>query len=122
MFSWNSPLDFKMRRAAPAPRKAWRVGWPTALSIGSAIASDGMLLDMRRWRWEFLVPFPTSFANSPKKTCDHHHRSGKDTPWGVSGFGLGPIPRFHDPPGHLRAVSRALAQFIELSRAMDKQL
>jgi hypothetical protein len=29
---------------------------------------------------------------------------------------------FHDPSGHLRAVSRALAQFIELSRVMDKQL
>ena len=42
MFSWNSRLDLKMRRAAPAPRKAWRVGRPTALSIGSAIASDGM--------------------------------------------------------------------------------
>ncbi len=47
---------------------------------------------------------------------------GKNTPWGVSGFGLGPIPRFTDPSGHLRAVSRALAQFIELSRVMDKQL
>ena len=47
---------------------------------------------------------------------------GKNTPLGVSGFGLGPIPRFTDPSGHLRAVSRALAQFIELSRAMDKQL
>jgi hypothetical protein len=47
---------------------------------------------------------------------------GKNTPWGVSGVGLGPILRFTDPSGHLRAVSRALAQFIELSRAMDKQL
>jgi hypothetical protein len=47
---------------------------------------------------------------------------GKNTPWGVSGFGLGPIPRFTDPSGHLRAVSRALAQFIELSRVMYKQL
>src|SRR5271169_6612604 len=80
MFSWNSRLDLKMRRAAPAPRKAWRVGWPTALSIGSAIASDGMLSDMRRWRWEFLVPFPTSFANSPKRTYDDH-RSGEKHPW-----------------------------------------
>jgi hypothetical protein len=28
--------------------------------------------------------------------------------WGVSGFGLGPIPRFTDPSGHLRAVSGRL--------------
>jgi hypothetical protein len=26
--------------------------------------------DMRRWRWGFPAPFPTSFANSPKRTCD----------------------------------------------------
>jgi hypothetical protein len=43
MCSWNSRLALKTRRGAPAPRKAWRVGLPTALSIRSAIASDGML-------------------------------------------------------------------------------
>jgi hypothetical protein len=31
-----------------------------------------MLLDTARWRWASLVPFPTSFANSPKRTCDRH--------------------------------------------------
>jgi hypothetical protein len=82
MFIWNSRLDLKMRRAAPAPRKAWRVGRPTALSIGSAIASDGVLSDRRRWRWGFPVPFPTSFANSPKRTCDHH-RSPEKHAYGV---------------------------------------
>jgi hypothetical protein len=67
MCSWNSRFDLKMKRAAPAPRKARRVGRPTALSIGSAIASDGMLSDMRRWRWGFPVPFPTSLVSLPKK-------------------------------------------------------
>ena len=71
-------LDLKMRRAASAPRKAWRVGRPTALSIGSAIASDGMLWDMRRWRWGLPVPCPTSFANSPKRTCD---QTGSAATW-----------------------------------------
>jgi hypothetical protein len=31
-----------------------------------------MLSDTARSRSEFLVPFPTSFANSRKRTCDHH--------------------------------------------------
>jgi hypothetical protein len=51
MWSWNSRLDLQMKHAAPAPKKAWHVGRPTMPSIGSAIASDGMLLDTARWCW-----------------------------------------------------------------------
>jgi hypothetical protein len=29
-------LDFKMKRAAPAPKKAWHVGRPTVPSTGSS--------------------------------------------------------------------------------------
>src|SRR5205823_594941 len=47
------PLELEDEARRPAPRKAWRVGRPTALSIGSAIASDGMLSDMLQWRWGF---------------------------------------------------------------------
>jgi len=61
-----------MKHAAPAPKRAWPVGRPTMPSIGSAIASDGMLSDTDRWRWAPRLPFPTSFANSPKRTCDRH--------------------------------------------------
>src|SRR5258708_15454967 len=61
-----------MKHAAPAPKRAWHVGRPTMPSIGSAIASDGMLSDTDRWRWALRLPFPTSFANSPKRTCDRH--------------------------------------------------
>jgi len=95
MFIWNSRLDLKMRRAAPAPRKAWRVGRPTALSIGSAIASDGMLSDMRRWRWRFPVPFPISFANSPKRTYDHH-LSGETRLW-MFGVSMSAHSTLHQP-------------------------
>src|ERR1700674_2948072 len=70
MWSWNSRLDLQMKHAAPAPKKAWHVGRPTMPSTGSAIASDGMPSDTDRWRWASLLPFPTSFANSPKRTCD----------------------------------------------------
>src|SRR5271163_1652655 len=91
MCSWSSRLDLEMRRAAPAPRKAWRVGRLTALSIGSAIASGGTRSDMLRWRWGFPVLFPTSFANSPKRTCDHHRLQGYRTNTGVYGVGLGPF-------------------------------
>src|SRR5712664_1844346 len=59
-----------MKHAAPAQKKAWHVGRPTMRSTGSAIASDGMPSDTDRWRWASLLPFPTSFANSPKRTCD----------------------------------------------------
>src|SRR3984893_10024205 len=79
---------------------------PTALSIGSAIALDGMLSDMRRWRWGFPVLFPMSFANWPKRNCDHSgHRKNTLMRLGV---GLGP---FHtspaDPSCHLPAASPA---------------
>ena len=96
MFSWNSRLGSKMKRAAPAPRKAWRAGRPTAPSIGSAIASDGMLSDMHRWRWGFPVPFPTSFANSPKRTCDHHRSREKHAYEVVAESVSRPIPHFTD--------------------------
>src|SRR6266566_7727555 len=59
-----------MKHAAPARKRAWHVGRPTMPSIESAIASDGMLSDTDRWRWAPRLPFPTSFANSPKRTCD----------------------------------------------------
>src|ERR1700730_2712827 len=95
MCSWNSRLDFKMRLVAPAPRKVWRVGRPTALSIGSAIASDGMLSDMRRWRWGFPVPFPISFANSPKRTYDHQ-LSGETRLW-MFGVSMSAHSTLHQP-------------------------
>jgi hypothetical protein len=41
-------------------------------STGSAIASDGMPSDTDRWRWASPLPFPMSFANSPKRTCGRH--------------------------------------------------
>jgi hypothetical protein len=53
------------------PLRAIRlVGRLTVPSTRSAIASDGMRSDMARRCWVFLVPCPTSFANSPKKTCN----------------------------------------------------
>ena len=33
-------------------------------------ASDGRRSDTGRSHWEYPVPFPTRFANSPKRTCD----------------------------------------------------
>src|SRR5580658_8394850 len=113
MYSWNSRLDLKTRRPAPAPRRAWRVGWPTALSIGSAIALDGMLSDMRRWRWGFPVLFPMSFANSPKRTCDHHRSLGKTRLWGVFGVGIGPSPEYprRSPPAPPRAIRQPRPAF-----------
>ena len=96
MFSWNSRLGSKMKRAAPAPRKAWRAGRPTAPSIGSAIASDGMLSYMHRWRWGFPVPCPTSFANSPRRTCDHHRSREKHAYEVVAESVSRPIPHFTD--------------------------
>ena len=78
--SWNFRLDFKMNRVAPAPKKAWRGGRPTVPSTGSAIASDGMRSDTARWRWASPVPFPTSFANSPKRTCDRHGPGSRPEP------------------------------------------
>ena len=72
MWSWNSRLGLQMKHAAPAPKEAWHAGRPTMRSIESAIASDGMLSDTDRWRWASRLPFPTSFANSPKRTCDRH--------------------------------------------------
>ena len=63
MCSWNSHSDLKMRRAVPAPRKAWRVGRPTALSIKSAIASVGTRSDTRRWRSSARGTDPASRQN-----------------------------------------------------------
>jgi hypothetical protein len=68
--SWNFRLDFKMNLVAPAPKQAWHGGRPTVPSTKSAIASDGMPLGTARWCWASLVPFPTSFASLPKRTCD----------------------------------------------------
>jgi hypothetical protein len=54
---------------------------------------------MHRWRWEFPVPFPTSFANSPKRTCDHN---------GVFMQSVSAHSTLHHPSYHLRALSRVL--------------
>src|SRR5258708_2637168 len=75
MWRWNSRLDLQMKHAVPAPKKAWHVGRPTMRSTGSAIASDGMPSDTDRWRWASLIPFPTSFADSRKRSCDRYHYS-----------------------------------------------
>jgi hypothetical protein len=61
-------------------------------------------------------PFPTSFASSPKRTCDHHRPRGKNPLMGCLWSRSWPIPHFTDPPYHLRAVSRA-AQFSKAVRA-----
>jgi hypothetical protein len=64
-------LDDEARRPG-SKKKAWHVGRPTMPSTGSAIASGGMPSDTDRWHWASLLPFQTSFANSPKRTCDCH--------------------------------------------------
>jgi hypothetical protein len=87
---------------------------------------------MPRWRWGFPVPFPTSFANSPKRTCDHHRSRGKTRLWGPCGVALGP---FHTSPTHPATVVRVDVDasaagggagtadvFTEISLATDKQL
>jgi hypothetical protein len=38
---------------------------------------------MRRWRWGFPVPFPTSFASLPKRTYDHRPVTGEKQAYGV---------------------------------------
>jgi DNA polymerase-4 len=68
--SWNFHSASPTRNAAPAPEEAWRVMRPIAPSTRSAIASDGARSDTGRSRWEFTVPFPTSFAHLPKRTCN----------------------------------------------------
>jgi hypothetical protein len=66
------PLGLKDEARRPGTRKGM-ARWAADCAVDrSVIASDGMLSDMRRWRWGFPVPFPTSFANSPKRTCDLH--------------------------------------------------
>src|SRR5215831_4099851 len=50
--SWNSRSDLQTRSAVPALKRAWHVWWWTALSTGSAIASDGKPLVTPRLRWE----------------------------------------------------------------------
>jgi DNA polymerase IV len=49
-------------------------------STRSAIASDGMPLGTVRWCWASLVPFPTSFASLPKRTCDRHGAGARSEP------------------------------------------
>src|SRR5262249_40410249 len=48
-----------------------------------AIVSDGRRSDTGRSRWDFRVPFPTSFANSPKGTFNvaaMQREAGRRTP------------------------------------------
>ena len=71
--SWNSHLGLKMSGADLALSRAWRVGWLTVPLTGSAIVSDGMLLDMGPSRWSCRDPFRTSFANWPKRTFNQCH-------------------------------------------------
>src|SRR6266404_3242477 len=49
-----------------------------------------------RWRWRFPVPFPTSFANSPKRTYDDH-RSGEKHPIGCFWIRSRPHSTLHRP-------------------------
>src|ERR1700730_13058175 len=72
IWSLNFRLDFKMNAVAPAPKSVWHDARPTVPSTRCALASDGTRLDTARWRWASLVPFPTSFASSPKRTYDGH--------------------------------------------------
>src|SRR5271156_2942581 len=51
------PLGLKDEARRPGTKKGMARWGPTALSIGSVIASDGMRSAMRRWRWGFPVPF-----------------------------------------------------------------
>jgi Helix-turn-helix domain len=46
--------------------------WVKRFRAEGAEGMHGMLLDTARWCWASLVPFPTGFANSPKRTCDRH--------------------------------------------------
>src|SRR5262249_49152807 len=55
--------------AGPAPRKGWRVGRQIALLTRSAIVSDGMRSATDRLCWDLPAPFPTSFANLPRRSC-----------------------------------------------------
>src|SRR5256885_11587479 len=61
-----------MTGVAPVPKWAPRVGWPTGRSTRSANVLAGVRSDTGPLRWELSVPFPTNFASSPKRTCDHH--------------------------------------------------
>ena len=54
-----------------------------------------MLSDMRRWRWRFRVPFPISFANSPKRTYNHH-LSGETRLW-MFGVSMSAHSTLHQP-------------------------
>src|SRR5688500_1104041 len=65
-----------MKIVSRAQKKAWRAGWQTALLTQSVIVSDGRRLATGRWRWDCHVPFLTSSATSPKKSCDYHLEHG----------------------------------------------
>src|SRR5215831_2160668 len=67
--SWNFRWSLKMKSAGPAPRKGWRVGRQIALLTRSAIVSDGMRSATDRLCWDLPAPFPTSFANLPRRSC-----------------------------------------------------
>jgi hypothetical protein len=71
------PLGLEVRGAGPVPKEAGRVGSPTVLLTRSVIVSDGRRLDTARSRWGFPVRSPTSFANSPKRSSNHHRRASK---------------------------------------------
>lgn len=68
----DSRLGLQMKHAARHQMGHGTLGEPTMPSIGSAIASDGMLSDTDRWRWAPRLPSPTSFENSQKRSCDSH--------------------------------------------------
>src|SRR5262249_14891032 len=64
------PLGFPDEERRPGGKRVWRVWWWTALSTGSAIASDGKPLVTPRSRWELPARSLTRSASSPKRSCD----------------------------------------------------
>src|SRR5262252_4463105 len=59
-----------MKSAALVARRAWRAGQRTAPLTQSEIDSGGRRSDTVPSRWEFAAPFLTTFASSPKRSCE----------------------------------------------------
>jgi hypothetical protein len=64
------PLGLENEERRPGTKRGMRVGWPTAPLTGFAIDSDGRPSDTDRSLWDFLAPFPTHSANSPRRIWD----------------------------------------------------
>src|SRR5712672_1198836 len=61
------PLGLTDEARRPGTKWGMALGEPTMPSIGSAIASDGMLSDTDRWRWAPRLPSPTSLKTRRKE-------------------------------------------------------